>query len=371
MTDVLHVVTLLSGDGRYGGPQVVARSVAGHFGHQVWGCATAADLAAEPERPGECRFLAARWTSGRLSTIFAPRLPAALWRLLGSQARPGLVHVHTGPELAGLAALVVLVLRRAAFVVQPHGMFTYPPDSPRARVVRRVLVPLIRRAAAVIALTDAEREVLLGYGLSPERVHVVPNGIDPSAVPPRPQLSDPVPTVAFVGRLHPRKHPERFAGAAALLSEQGVRARFVMAGADQGALAAAREADPHGAVDYLGSLPSGAARQVIAAADVLVMCSDVEPFGLVAIEALAAGTALLVTDSCDLAGELDAAGAALVTAPTPAAIAAGLRRLLEDPELRARQRAAGEDLVKTRYDMDVVAAVWADLYGRAAASPTS
>ena len=367
MTDVLHVVTLLSSDGRYGGPQVVARSVAGHFGHEVWGGATAADLAAEPDRPGERRFRVARWSAGRLSTVVAPRLSAALWRRLGSADRPAVVHLHTGPELAGFAALLVLALRRAVFVVQPHGMFSYPQGSPRARLVRWVLMPLIRRAAAVVALTDAERDALIAYGLDPVRVHVVPNGIDPGTLPQRPPATDGVPTIAFAGRLHPRKHPERFTGAAAILAAEGLKARFVVAGADQGALAAARAADPHNVVEYLGAVPGTDARAVIAAADALVMCSDVEPFGLVAIEALAAGTPLLVTESCDIAAELGAAGAAVITAATPAAIAVGLRRMVSDAELRERLTASGHSLVAERFDMDVVAAMWDGLYGRAAA----
>jgi glycosyltransferase involved in cell wall biosynthesis len=232
-----------------------------------------------------------------------------------------------------------------------------------------VLVPLIRRAAAVVALTEAERAALIGYGLPAQRVRVVPNGVDPAAVPARPVVEGGVPTVAFVGRLHPRKHPERFTGAASVLAADAVKARFVVAGDDQGALAAARAADPEQVVEYLGALPGDEARGVIAAADALVMCSDVEPFGLVAIEALAAGTPLLVTDSCDIAAELGPAGAAVVTSPTPAAIADGLRRMLADADLRAGLVLAGHELVRTRYAMDVVAATWTDLYGRAAAAP--
>jgi glycosyltransferase involved in cell wall biosynthesis len=365
MTHVLHVVTLLSADGRYGGPQTVARTLATRFGDEIWGGATSADFRAEPASPpGERRFRAVEPPGERYSLLVAPGLWAALWRRLRPATRPDVVHLHVGPEVAGLAALLVLVARRARFVVQPHGMFTYPPDSARGRTVRRVFIPLIRRAQAVIALTDAERDLLIGYGLEPGRVEVISNGIDHGGFRPAPRSGD-EPVVAFVGRLHPRKHPERFTGAAALLAARATAARFVTAGADQGALDAARAADPDGVVEHLGALAPDDARQVIADARVVVVCSDVEPFGMVAIEALAYESALLITDSCDLAPELESAGAALVTAPTPEAIAEGVARLLADPDLRAAQAGAGVAVVQQRYSMDVVAPRWVSLYRRA------
>lgn len=367
MTGVLHVVTLLSADGRYGGPQTVATTLARRYGHEVWGGATAADLRA-PGRAGERRFRAIGPPGDQYSLLAAPGLWWGLWRRLRPHADAPIVHVHTGPEVVGLGALAVLAARRATFVAQTHGMLTYPEGSPRARFVRHVVVPLLRHARFVVALTDAERALLVGYGLPARRVVVVPNGVDPRAAefsaPAGPHADSPI--VAFVGRLHPRKHPERFTAAAALLAGRGVRARFTVAGADEGALGAARAADPGGVAEFTGALDPAAARRVIAGADVLVLCSDVEPFGLVAIEALAAGTALLVTDTCDLAPELAAAGAALMTGPEPAEIAGGIARLLAERELRERLVAGGRALVARRYAMDVIDGQWHSLYRRAA-----
>jgi glycosyltransferase involved in cell wall biosynthesis len=364
---VLHVVTLLGAHGRYGGPQTVARTVAARFGDEIWGGATAADLRAEPTRPGERRFYAVRPPVSGFSMLAVPGLWWALWRRLGSSTRPRLVHLHAGPELTGIAALLVLVSRRAAFVVQPHGMFTYPPGSMRARVIRRVFVPLIRWACAVVALTDVERDQLIALGLQPQQVEVVPNGIDLLGTEPAPRVHA-EPVVAFVARLHPRKHPERFTAAAAELARRGRSARFVMAGPDEGGLALARSADPNGVVEQRGALGPEQARQVIADADVVVVCSDVEPFGIVAVEALALGAALLITDSCDLAGELGASGAALVTTTDPIAIADGIARLLDDPTARSAQVTAGRSLVGRRYSMDVIEPTWSSLYRRASAT---
>lgn len=373
---VLHVVTLLSADGRYGGPQTVARTLAGRFSQEIWGSATALDFTLDPAgRPGERRFRGIAVSGGRPSTIVVPSLWWALWRALGRRAahRPDVVHLHTGPELPGLGALLVLVLRRAAFVVQPHGMFSYRAGlsdtavSPKTTFIRRLLVPLLRKARAIVALTDVERRELIAHGLDPARVQVIPNGLNAPGRVVRAQSDDVEPVVAFVGRLHPRKHPERFTAAASTLAERNVAARFVMAGNDQGALEAARRNDPAGIVEHLGALTHDEVLRVMAGAAVVVMCSDVEPFGMVAIEALDAGAALLVTDSCDIAEELASAGCAVVTDVTPDGMADGIEKLLADATLRADLAAAGHTMVGARYSMDVIAPHWEELYGAASA----
>lgn len=374
---VLHVVTLISADGRYGGPQTVARTLAGRFGHEIWGSATAADFALDPTgRPGERRFRGVALAGGRPSTIFVPSLWWALWRTLGRRAanRPDVVHLHTGPELPGLGALLVLVLRRAVFVVQPHGMFSYRAAvsgaavSPKITFVRRLIVPLLRKAQVVVALTDVERRELIAHGLDPALVQVIPNGLNAPGSVVRAESAGERPVVAFVGRLHPRKHPERFTAAAAKLAERNVPARFVMAGNDQGALDSARRNDPRGVVEHLGALTHDEALRVMAEAAVTVMCSDVEPFGMVAIEALDAGAALLVTDSCDIAEELASAGCAVVTDVTPDRMADGIEKLLRDGTLRTNLAQAGHRMVAARYSMDVIAPQWEALYGAAAAA---
>ena len=357
LSGVLHVVTMLTADGRYGGPQTVARTIAAQFGQTVWGGATRIDFDTEAARPNERRFRAFGPTGDHFALLSTPGL---WWALLRRRRQcRGCVHVHTGPELIGVVSIVVLIATRAAFIVQTHGMLNYPPASLRRRAVSVFMIPLLRRARAVVALTDVERELLIDYGLSPGCVVVVPNGVPLVERDVRITGSSPNrPTVSFVGRLHPRKH--------AILASQGVVADYRTAGADQGGLAAARACDPDSVVTHLGSVRPAEAQKVIAGSDVVVMCSDFEPFGMVAIEALALETALVVTSSCDIAVELGAANAATVVEPRPEDIAEGIDRLLSDPGLRERMRSAGRSLVARRYAIDVISDRWAEVYADAA-----
>lgn len=376
MTQVIHIVTVLSADGRYGGPQTVATTIADALGHEVWGGASKEDFQTRGSRPRERRFRAVGGSRERFSTVAVPGLWWRLWRQAARSRRPDLVHVHGGSELCGLVAMALLVVRRCPFVAQPHGMYSYAAGSLRHRMSALLFMPLVRRATAIVALTNTERELLVDYGVPADRIEVIANGVSTperpvdSAEPAQPAqpaegnqgLMTTRPVVAFVGRMQERKHPERFTAAAALLARRGTHAAFVTAGADQGAMAVARAVDPDHVVTHLGGLPPAEARSLIASAAVVVVCSDVEPFGMVAIEALAHDTALLITDSCDLAAELADAGAALVTAPRPDAIADGIAALLDDDTRRNDQIAAGAKLVRDRYSTDVVMPQWARLY---------
>jgi glycosyltransferase involved in cell wall biosynthesis len=95
-------------------------------------------------------------------------------------------------------------------------------------------------------------------------------------------------------------------------------------------------------------------------ADVFVLPSRNESFGMVAAEAAAAGTAVVVTDRCGVAELLDGR-AALVVPPEPDAIREAVARLLADAPLRERLGAGGRDVARDT-TWDAVAARQEELY---------
>jgi glycosyltransferase involved in cell wall biosynthesis len=104
----------------------------------------------------------------------------------------------------------------------------------------------------------------------------------------------------------------------------------------------------------------------LAAADVWVLPSDTENFGNAVVEAMAAGVPSVITPGVNLAAEIDAAGAGLVCATEPAAIAAGIAAILDDPKL-AEDLSAGGRSFAARYDWATVAPKLRAMYERALA----
>jgi glycosyltransferase involved in cell wall biosynthesis len=365
---IVHVVTLVGDDGAYGGPVSVATGQLGELaarGHEVellalWRGAAAAPgtLDGVPLRTRRARSLVPG--QGFLG-LFHPLFAVDLWRRLRGA---DVVHVHAGRDLVSLAALAVAVLRRRRFVVQTHGM-VQPRRSAVARFFDRVYVPLLRRARRALVLTAQEeaglREV---FGRKSPPLLRLPNGVRVvDAGLPETTPGD----VLYLARLHERKRPEAFVEMAALVHKEAPEARFTLHGSDEGRLPAVLDLiDARGltgTVTYAGPLDHATAVRRTAAACVYVLPSVNEPFPMSLLEALAAGTPAVCTDSCGIAAELAARGAALVTDGTPEAMADAVLSLLTDPSLRRSTTEAGHQAIREAFSITSVADRLEGVYG--------
>jgi glycosyltransferase involved in cell wall biosynthesis len=163
---------------------------------------------------------------------------------------------------------------------------------------------------------------------------------DTAPTPARPEHG--IPVIGIVGRLQPWKGQDRLLEAQALLRERGREVRMLIVGGDAYGLSS----------DYAASLPSlveelGLADVVtmtgqvqdagpyIGEMDILVNASEKEPFGIVLLEGMARGVAVLAVGSGGPAEILvDGETGVLARSGAPADLADALERLLASPELR-------------------------------------
>lgn len=212
-------------------------------------------------------------------------------------------------------------------------------------------------------LTGAEsvrQDLVQRFGVPASRVAVAANGVDVQALAactPHPQACD----IVFVGRLIPHKHPADFLEAAAAVntrrhSQGRPRLRLKLIGAgplDEAARQRARELGLLGDLLCWGEVPRH--EDVVGhiqSAQVLVLPSTREGFGLVLAEAMACGTAVL---AYDIAAVRETLGPALAGALVPAgdviALGKAIESLLDEPERRAAQVAAGRARVGEYFDV--------------------
>src|SRR6266516_2056675 len=312
-----------------------------------------------------------------------PTLPLALARL----RRPDIVHVFgfRDPVTTGTAAWCRVA--GIPYVFEPLGMF-----QPRLRKVllKRGLDATLYRgitrgAAAVVAASEREREDVIACGVPAAKVHVRGNGFpdpvdatrvgkpgsDPAGVRPpkfglpsgdlRARLGIPAdaPLVLYVGRIAAGKGIEHLLAAVRELP----RAHLVIAGPD----------DRHGVstdAERVHTLPmtEEPPRQLYPQADVFVLASAGESFGMVAAEAAAAGTPVIVSDRCGIASYFED-GEALVVPYERAAVVDAIRRVLTDDALRD-QLARGGPAAARRTSWDRITDVQESIY-RAVASRTA
>jgi glycosyltransferase involved in cell wall biosynthesis len=266
----------------------------------------------------------------------------------------------------GYTHLPVPAPSASALVLTDLSFVHHPEHYPRgARLRLTTLAPRqARRARAVITLTEfCRRDLIEHYDLDDARVHVVPCAVE------RPRdLSDEErsraqlwlkregvdrPFVLYLGNLHPRKNVTRLIHAFGRARLEGLQ--LVVAGASwwnaSDAEVAAREA-PEGSVVLVGRVDDVQRAFLLESAHALAYPSLFEGFGLPPLEAMAAGTPVVASDTAaipEVCGD-----AALLVDPTSVdAIADGLVRVSTDDDERHRLRAAGRaraamfDVVRT------------------------
>jgi glycosyltransferase involved in cell wall biosynthesis len=296
-----------------------------------------------------------------------PTLPFALARL----ERPEVVHVFgfRDPVTTGTAAWCRV--RRVPYVFEPLGMF-----APRLRKLRlkRLLDSTLYRgvtgaAAAIVVVSDREREEVIAGGVAAENVRVRGNGF-PEPPPQgdgdaRGRIGVPsdAPLVLYVGRIAAGKGLEHLAAAARALDDIHV----AVVGPDDrhGAAAVLNGAERVHVLTPTASPPFDLYR----AADVFVLPSEGESFGMVAAEAAAVGTPVVVTDRCGIAGFFGE-GEALVVPYDRRALVDAIERVVHDHALRALLARGGMEAAR-RMSWDHVADVQEAIYRDAAASRTA
>jgi glycosyltransferase involved in cell wall biosynthesis len=224
-----------------------------------------------------------------------------------------------------------------------------------------------RGAAAVVVASERERDDVLACGVPAENVHVRGNGFpEPDATPAngglREQLSIPAeaPLVLYVGRIASGKGIDHLLAAMRELPD----AHLVIAGPD----------DRHGVStdgDRVHTLPMSEEppRHLYPQADVFVLASAGESFGMVAAEAAAAGTPVIVSDRCGIAGFFED-GEALVVPYDRDAVVGAIRRVLSDDTLR-EQLAHGGRAAARRTSWEHVTDVQERIYADVAATNAS
>jgi glycosyltransferase involved in cell wall biosynthesis len=117
-----------------------------------------------------------------------------------------------------------------------------------------------------------------------------------------------------------------------------------------------------GKVTLTGMLQGGAKLAVLQDAEMLVLPSYSENFGVAVVEAMACGLPVVISDKVNIWREVESAKAGLVTACDPTEIARAIEVLLDDPQDGCKMGRNGRKLVKNQYSWRRVAKLLEDVY---------
>jgi glycosyltransferase involved in cell wall biosynthesis len=285
------------------------------------------------------------------------------WTLRRLARDADVVHFHT----ARAHALAPWLRGRAVVRVVTRRMDYVPSGGPAMRWLYNHSVD------RVIAISQAVRAALLAAGVREERIAVVPSAVDPSRIQAAPGTRaaqrvawgvDPADLVILVlGALERRKGQDVLLDALELLGGVATRVRVVLCGEGGERTALESRAATFGGRVTLAGFQDDVAAP-LAGADVVAVPSRQEGLGVAALEAMAAGRALVVSKVGGLAEAVVDGESGLVVPPDDAAaLAAALTRLVTDATLRTRLAAAGQVRALSRYSIAAMAEGTLACYG--------
>lgn len=306
-------------------------------------------------------------------------LRAALTRL--GDWRPDVVHAHdwlvAHPAIALADVLGVPLI--ATLHATEAGRHAGWLSAPLNRQVHSVEWWLANRADAVITCSRAMRDEVTGlFDLDPAPISVLHNGIAQhgwrvgrarvtaarARYAPRGE-----PLLLYLGRLEYEKGVHDAIAALPRIRRRHPGTRLLLAGDGTQRELLAERARVHRvarSVDLLGYLPDGELAALLAAVDAVVLPSRYEPFGIVALEAAAAGAPLVASTAGGLGEVVIDGDTGLSFAPGDVAgLARAVGAVLDDPAGAARRARAARARLDTDFDWVRIARRTAEVYASA------
>jgi glycosyltransferase involved in cell wall biosynthesis len=321
---------------------------------------------------GAARIYARKWfTPYKIAPAIAPFLARHIRDY-------DVVHIHALFSFAPTIAAWMARFHGVPYILRPLGTLGAYGLDERRRCLKRTSIALVERAilrhaAAVHFTSQRELDEAQARGLA-FRGALIPLGVKPDDTMERPAELFEIPaalkgrrTVLFLSRLDPKKNLEALVDAFASSQALATGAVLLVAGAGEPAYVEslkrrAAEVAVSDRIVWLGHLSGARKRTAFAAADVFVLPSFSENFGIAAVEALQAGLPCILGDGVAIASEIERAGCGLAIQPDAPSIASALERVLSDDALRARMASGARGFAEREYSTQVMAQRLVALY---------
>jgi glycosyltransferase involved in cell wall biosynthesis len=271
--------------------------------------------------------------------------------------QPELVHAHFGrggalalPIARALGIPLVVTFHGGDATKDPHYHRGIPPT-----VFQRRLAALQREAALFVCVSEYIRDRLLARGFPPDKLRVHRYGVELDPEDCDRECEGKGRPFLFAGRFVEKK------GAAVLLEavrrlDPAIRPPLVLAGEGPAREALQRIAGPLGNVEFPGWLPNEELRRrmrralAVCVPSLAAMDGDAEGLPNIVLEAMAAGAPVIASRHAGIPEAVTPDVTGLLVPPgDPEALAAALRRLVRDPELRRRLGKRAREVAAERF----------------------
>lgn len=288
-----------------------------------------------------------------------------------------MVHIHALFSFNTLVAAWAARLAGVPYIVRPLGTLTHYGVTQRRPWLKRISLallegPALRAAAAVHFTSGAEEHEAAQWGM-PMRGVVVPLGIESAQVDDAELIRANFPALGrspyllYLSRLDPKKNVEGLLHAMAMLRPNFPDLRLLVAGSGGPEYvtrlqAMAVQLGVENQTVWAGHIDGKLKASALAGAELFILPSYSENFGIAAAEGLMAGLPCVLGQGVAIAAEVAAAGAGLAISPDPASIAAGLQQVLSDEPARVEMGIAALRLAQERFSAKAMGSNLVALY---------
>lgn len=304
----------------------------------------------------------------------APGMVFWLWRNVRNF---DVVHIHSLFSFSSIVAARIARWRGIPYVLRPLGTLNAYGITRRRPWLKRLSLAVferraIRDAAAVHFTSRAEWDQALEVGVSLRGV-VLPLGVEAPAPANRDAVEARFPELAghryilYLSRLDPKKNVEGLLRALSLARGELLQLKLLIAGDGQqpyveGLKHLAGQLRVDDVIVWAGHIEGTLKASALSGAEMFLLPSFSENFGVAAAEALMAGVPCVLGEGVAIAKEVAEAGAGLEVSADPGHIAAALKQLAGDVRLRDEMAIRAAALARSRYSVEAMGRRLMELY---------
>ena len=389
----LHVISNLNL--RSGGPTSVVRTLSAYQARarlDVTVCTTNWDKFTDEKTPANLELL----EDGVIYNFFPSWSPLlislAMNKWFGKNMKLyDIVHIHGLYRFPVTSAACWARKVGVPYVIMPHGSldpFLYNQSRYNLtlkRIYERLFdIPNLNYAAAIHYTAEEEAKRAAFLKISQKKV-ILPNGIDWESYQLLPskgsfrrkiKLNDQSPLVLFLGRINFKKGLDLLVPAFGRALLKYPDARLAVVGPDNEGYGSkvrrmCREQGIHDKVFFVDHIRPEKVKEAYVDADVFVLPSYTENFGLTVVEAMACGCPVIISDQVNIWREIQETGAGIVVGLTPRALAKAICQVLSDKGLAREMGAQGRLAAEERYAWPCIVEQLTQIYRTLAEEKTS
>ncbi|MEG4036669.1 hormogonium polysaccharide biosynthesis glycosyltransferase HpsP [Microcoleus sp. S36b_A4] len=315
----------------------------------------------------------------------------SLLQWLNENARQfDLAHIHALFSPVTTFAATIARYHKLPYIMRPCGMLD-PADLQKKKRLKQIYATLLERpnlaGAAAIHFTSKEEAKIserFGWGSTGKmpvprdldctgkmpvpRDLVIPLGVTAGLFPKRLRESE-VPIILFMSRIEPKKGLDLLISALESILASGIEFHFILAGSNP------QDADYETQIKVqiqnsslakytriTGFVSGDLKVELLTKADLFVLPSYYENFGIAVAEAMAAGVPVAISDRIHIAEDIQQAEAGWVEPLEIGAIANSIKSALLNPEERQRRGLNGKEYARKHYNWDAIAQQTIDAY---------